>query len=74
MKPPSYFPITPLRKNQWLGHERKIGADTSYRVQGRVEVPSSEDLKLQERGSNLRLKTQVSIPAENPYDRRSRTG
>lgn len=44
---PEIFPLHHYGKLQWLGMNEKIGADTSYRVQGRVEVPSSEeDLEL----------------------------
>ncbi|HGN0869903.1 TPA: NAD(P)/FAD-dependent oxidoreductase [Providencia alcalifaciens] len=40
---PAIFPLHHYGKIQWLGMNEKIGADTSYRVQGRVEVPSSEE-------------------------------
>ncbi|QXO63732.1 NAD(P)/FAD-dependent oxidoreductase [Morganella morganii] len=40
------FPLHHYGKMLWRGMNEKIGADTSYRTQGRVEVPSSaEDLE-----------------------------
>nr|WP_314267602.1 FAD-binding oxidoreductase [uncultured Moellerella sp.] len=37
------FPLHHYGKILWRGMNEKIGADTSYRTQGRVEVPSSEE-------------------------------
>ncbi|WP_446471342.1 FAD-dependent oxidoreductase [Xenorhabdus stockiae] len=40
---PEIFPLHHYSKKLWRGMNEKIGADTSYRTQGRVEVPSSEE-------------------------------
>ncbi|MDX7987076.1 FAD-binding oxidoreductase [Xenorhabdus sp. 12] len=40
---PEVFPMHHYGKILWRGMNEKIGADTSYRTQGRVEVPSSEE-------------------------------
>ncbi|EKT60322.1 NAD(P)/FAD-dependent oxidoreductase [Providencia sneebia] len=40
---PEIFPLHHYGKILWAGMNEKIGADTSFRTQGRVEVPSSEE-------------------------------
>lgn len=56
---PAIFPLHHYGKILWRGMNEKIGADTSYRTQGRVEVPSSEeDLEV--------TRAWIKSTAENP--------
>ncbi|MGG8006753.1 FAD-binding oxidoreductase [Klebsiella aerogenes] len=68
------FMLHHLGKQHWRGMNEKIGADTSYRTQGRVEVPfDDEDLenvtkwiarKKEETGTDNPLKTRLIQGAE----------
>ncbi|RII75542.1 NAD(P)/FAD-dependent oxidoreductase [Pseudomonas monteilii] len=67
--PDATFQLHHLAKQRWREMNAKVGADTSYRTQGRVEVPFDEedlegvrkwiDVKTREVGADIPFKTRI---------------
>ncbi|WP_208644508.1 NAD(P)/FAD-dependent oxidoreductase [Pseudomonas reidholzensis] len=67
--PDATFQLHHMAKQRWREMNAKLGADTSYRTQGRVEVPFDEedlegvrkwiDLKHKEVGADIPFKTRI---------------
>ena len=72
-KPKEFFPLHHLGKTLWRGMNEKIGMDTSYRTQGRVQVTANEQ-ELARAQEWLKYATEAAAETGTPLNTRFITG